>query len=311
DVDEELAAETGDEYDVPYTTDYRDIVSADIDCVVISVPNKFHNTIGVEAMESGKHVFCEKPLARNPEEGQEMVEAAAENDVTLKVGSNLRYFESVRKAKELLDESAIGDILFLRAWIGNDGEQLKDSWFADEELSGGGTFLDNGCHVLDISRWFLGEVKEGTGYVSTLHHPIDVEDNGFGLFQFDGGQTVSIQSSWTEWDDYMYMEIYGSDGSIKVDARMPNSKVTLSRTNGYRKVFDFSKLSPQSYDMEFDTHMQTLLDQREPEPSGFDGLRAVEMAHGIYEAAEEGRTVDLAPDQELRSFSTTVPLQDD
>lgn len=109
---------------------------------MISVPNKFHAPIAIGATENGKHVFCEKTMARNPDEWIKMVEAAIENDTFLKIGSNLRYFSRVQKAKKLLNNSKIGDILYIRGWIGNTGWQLNTSWFSDIELVGDGTFLD-------------------------------------------------------------------------------------------------------------------------------------------------------------------------
>lgn len=152
DVDEEKAKKTSKEFGVNYYTDFRELVGIEeIDSVIVCVPNKYHAPVTIEALNNGKHVFCEKPLARTPEEAKMMVEAAKENGVTLKVTSNLRYFPSVQKAKELLNE--IGDVLFFRGWIGNSGWQLE-SWFSNPDMIGGGTLLDNGCHLLDLCIWF-------------------------------------------------------------------------------------------------------------------------------------------------------------
>lgn len=303
DVRGERAKTVGERYGVEYFTDFNEVVNReDVECVVISVPNKFHAPISICAMENGKHVFCEKPMARNPEEAKRMVEASVKNEVCLKVGSNLRYFPSVQKAKELLDNSAIGEILFIRGWIGNSGWQLNNSWFSDIEMAGGGTFLDNGCHLLDIYRWFLGEVEECIGYVSRMYHSIDVEDNGFGIFKFRSGKYAFVQSSWTEWADYMYMEIYGTEGYIRIDDRNPNCKVILGKKDGYQQVYDYSRLPPQSYDVEFNEFMKALLNNSPPEPNGFDGLRAVQMAYGVYESARTGKKVKIWGEEEEKLF---------
>lgn len=303
DVQGEKAKAAGERYGVEYFTDFNKVINrGDVECVVISIPNKFHAPISIRAMENGKHVFCEKPMARNPEEAKRMVEASVKNEVCLKVGSNLRYFPSVQKAKELLDNSAIGEILFIRGWIGNSGWQLNNSWFSDIEIAGGGTFLDNGCHLLDICRWFLGEVEECIGYVSRMYHSIDVEDNGFGIFKFRNGKYAFVQSSWTEWADYMYMEIYGTEGYIRIDDRNPNCKVILGKKDGYQQIYDYSRLPPQSYDVEFNEFMNALLNNSPPEPNGFDGLRAVQMAYGVYESARTGKKVKIWGEEEEELF---------
>lgn len=296
DVEKEKAKATGKEFGVDYYTDFINITNRkDIDCIIISVPNKFHAKITINALTKGKHVLCEKPLARNPEEATRMVEAGLENNVYLKTSSNLRYFPSVQKAKELLDNHVIGDLLFIRGWIGNSGWQLNDSWFSNPDMSGGGTLLDNGSHLLDIYRWFLGEVTECTGYVTKMYHQIDrsLEDNAFGTFKFINGAHAFIQSSWTEWADYMYMEIYGTEGYIRVDDRIPICKVTHGKKGGEEIVYDYSKLPPQSYDIEFREYMKAILNKSHPIPTGFDGLRAVQMAHGIYKSSQTGRSVRL------------------
>ena len=293
DVNSELAKKVAQDFGVEAVEVGEAISKSDVDCVIVSVPNKFHPEIVIPALERGKHVWCEKPLARNPEEGWKMVEAAIKNDCFLKVGSNLRYFPSVQKGKELLDAEAIGEILFLRGWVGNSGWQLK-SWYSEVELIGGGTFLDNGVHLLDIYRWFLGEAVECIGYVSTAYWPVHpLEDNGMGIFKFENGCLAFLHSSWTEWADYMYMEIYGKEGYIKIDNRMPNCITILGRKDGSQEIFDFSRLPPKSYELEFNDFIKAIKENQQPSPSGFDGLRAVEMAFGVYESAKSGRSVSI------------------
>ncbi len=282
-----------------YYVDYREAIRrSDLDHVVVSVPNKFHHPVVIDILKCGKHVFCEKPLARNPDEAREMVKVASENGLFLKTSSNLRYFPSVQKAKELLDNSAIGESLFARGQIGNSGWATK-GWFSDPEMAGGGTFLDNGAHLLDIMRWFLGEVRECTGYITTKYWPIaPLEDNGMGIFIFNNDKMAFVHSSWTEWADYMYMEIYGKEGYIRIDNRVPNCIKTLAKKDGYQEIFDYSHLPPQSYCMEFNDYVNAIRNQRYPQPSGFDGLRAVQMAYGVYESARLGKRVTVWGDKE-------------
>jgi len=292
-----LAREVG----CDYSTGFHEAVKRnDVDCVIVATPNKFHAPITIEALKNRKHVLCEKPLARNPWEARAMVEAALKNGVFLKTGSNLRYFSNVRKAKELFDARAIGEPLFMRGWIGHDimkwtgyrsGEPKP--WFLDKDLMGGGTLLDNGVHILDLFRWFLGDFKSCFGYAQTLRLPIEAEDNGWGLFKAEDGRTAFVQCSWMEWSGYMYMEIYGTDGCVYVDNRRNLSKTVLGDREGTQQIFDYSTEPPRSYEVELKDYIQAIKEGQQPLASGYDGMKAVEMVHGIYESSRTGRIVDL------------------
>lgn len=294
DADPDLARRVAESIDCRAYADSAALVADPaIDCVIVSTPNKFHLDAALAALAAGKHVFLEKPLSRDPAEGRAIVEAALQHGRFLKVGSNLRYFPSVLKAKDLIDTGAVGEPLFLRGWVGNNGWQL-DSWFKDAEQIGGGAFLDNGCHLLDIARWLLGEVTECTGFVSTSHWPVGpLEDLGMGVFRFAGGQLATVQASWTEWQEYNFFEVYGRDGLVRVDNRMPHCTTTVRSRAGAETVWDYSDEPPTSFPAEMDDFLAALVAGRQPAPSGLDGLRAVQMSHGLYEASRTGRTVSL------------------
>ncbi len=294
DYNDVIARKVGEEVGCEYCSGWEGVVSRpDVDCVVVSVPNKFHRDIVIAALEAGKHVFCEKPLARNPIEAQEIVKAAERSRRFLKVGSNLRYFPSVLKAKELLDSGEIGEVLFARGWIGHSGWQIG-SWYSDAEIIGGGTLLDNGCHLLDLYRWFLGEVESCIGFVSTSLWPISpLEDNAMATFRFTNGKMAFLQSSWTEWVGYMYLEIYGTQGFLRIDNRGQSCITTLGKRDGQNTMFDYSEDPPMSYVLEFNDYVDAIASDRQPLPSGLDGLRAVQMAHAVYRSAQLGKEVKV------------------
>ena len=95
-------------------------------------------------------------MCRSLDEAKKIYEVTKNSKGVLQIGSNHRYFESVMFAKKLVDDGKIGEVLSFNGRIGNNGERLKNSWFWDKEVSGGGTLLDNGCHLLDLSRYFMG-----------------------------------------------------------------------------------------------------------------------------------------------------------
>lgn len=292
DVHKEYEERINDEFGCMFSTDYKKILSqTDVDCVIVSVQNIWHQKIVEYALTQNKHVWCEKPLARNPIEARHMVEIAKKSNVTLKTGANLRYFPSVKKAKELLDKKIIGETYYIRGWVGHSG-WVQDGWFADKDVAGGGTFLDNGSHMFDLTRWFLGEVKSCYGQIKKYHMTTNsVEDNGFGFFETIDGKIAVIQSSWTEWNGYMYMEIYGAMGYIYIDNRGKNCKTIHGNKQGKERVFDYSTYGQNSYKKEFDDYIRSLKNGENPQPSGHDGLRAVEMAWGVYESSLKGTKI--------------------
>ncbi len=311
DIREDLVRETAQLYGCDYHLDFRDVARRDdVDCVVISVPNGLHMEMAVAMLESRKHVFCEKPLARTAEEARRMVECALANGVTVKTGSNLRYFPSVIKAKEILQTGLIGKPLFARGWIGHEGWNVKGSWYSDPAIAGGGTLLDNGCHLFDLARWLLGEVVECVGMTQTRMWPIEPsEDNGMGILQAVDGTLIFIHASWTEWHGYMYLEIYGSQGSLRIDNRGSTCAVVIDRPREQPLRYDYSQLGPSSYRDEMRAYIKAVQSREVPEASGFDGLRAVQIATGIYESVRTGRRVKVygEAEEELRRLFQSHP----
>jgi predicted dehydrogenase len=266
------------------------LLDPNLDCVVVCTPNKMHPEIVTKALEHDRHVLCEKPLARNAEEARIMVNAAKKSKAFLKTGSNHRYFPNVIKAMELINTGYIGDPIFLRGYIGHNGELLKGRWFWDKDLAGGGTFLDNGCHLLDISRVLLGDFTECSGVVSTSFWPIaPLEDNGFGLFSNIQGKTAMVQSSWIEWYGYMYFEVYGTDGFVVVDSRRANKTLAGKKSDDHTTVYDYSDLQPRSHEAELIDFIDHINHNQQPSPSGEDGLRVLQMVDALYRSSREGQ----------------------
>lgn len=259
-----------------------------IDVVCICTPNKFHKDLIIRSLNSGKHVFCEKPLARNFKEAEEIFEVSKKSKAILQIASNHRFFESVLFAKKLVDKGTIGEVLSFTGRIGHNGERLKDSWFWDKEISGGGTLLDNGCHLLDLSRFFVGNFISGNGIVSnTYWKNISVEDTASGVFKTKDGKTASIFCSWRLLSGYFFFELNGSEGYVNVDGRFD--------THGGDKIFwstkkdgkfyseDFSHIKPNSYQLEIDNFVNNLKNGKPCSPNAKDALEVMRMIKFIYE----------------------------
>ena len=188
------------------------------DVVIAATPNKYLKKITLWSAQRKIHVLCEKPLGRNLHESIRMVEFAKENDIILKTGFNHRYHPAIFKAHNLVEEGAIGEIYFVRCVYGHGGRPgYEKEWRASKEMSGGGELLDQGVHVVDLFRWFIGDFDEAFGYVPTYYWNIEVEDNAFALFRTSKGKIASMHTSWTQWKNRFLFEIYGEAGYLIVD----------------------------------------------------------------------------------------------
>jgi predicted dehydrogenase len=293
DVVEEKARQLATEHGCrPFGAPEELLSMEEIDTVFICTPNLYHAPLAIEAMRNGKHVICEKPLARTPQEAERMVHEAQRRGLTLKVGANLRYFPSILRAREAATSGELGRLLFVRAFIGNDGWP-RNGWYADAKLAGGGCVLDNGCHAFDLIRWFLGEPDSCTGQVMNLRWKLEVEDNGIAIFTTAGGQLASVHSSWTEWNGYLLAEIYGAEGMVQVRNGTDTAETTVILRSGGRRHFDFSAEAPDSYNRELGAYLLARGNGDQPRPDGVDGLRAVEMASAVYASARLGKRVGV------------------
>jgi predicted dehydrogenase len=174
--------------------------------------------ITLAAIHAGKHVLVEKPAARFPQELEPVMVAADQMGVKVRVGFNHRYHRAIRKAKQLIDDGALGDLMFLRARYGHGGRVGYDKeWRSRPELSGGGELIDQGPHLIDLSRWFLSqEFVEVQGFAHTYYWDMPVDDNGFMLLKTANHQTAFLHVSCTEWKNLFSMEIYGRDGKLEI-----------------------------------------------------------------------------------------------
>jgi predicted dehydrogenase len=198
--------------------DWRELVwLPEVDVVVISTLHDSLAAITLAAIEAGKHILVEKPAARSAAELEPVMAAALEKGVKVHVGFNHRYHRSLRKAKEIFDSGALGELMFIRARYGHGGRIGYDKeWRAKPELSGGGELIDQGPHLIDLSRWFLGDFTEVQGFAHTFYWDMPVDDNGFMMLKTPKKQVAFLHASCTEWKNLFSMEIYGRVGKLDI-----------------------------------------------------------------------------------------------
>ena len=242
-----LAAEVGAQ---PAMSGEEVINSEDVDALVVATPHKFLSYLTLAALRAGKHVFCEKPLARNIDEADEVLEEikrltdpgcpGASPLLMVTVGYTLRHHPAVSQAWRWVKEGRIGTAFYILGRYGHGGRPgYEREWRADPEMGGGGELLDQGVHLIDLSRAFLGEFREVSGFTQCFCWGAsqgNVEDNAFLLLRTREGKIAALHASWTQWKNLFSFEIFGSDGSIAIDglggSYGPERMALVRRKNG-------------------------------------------------------------------------------
>ncbi len=190
----------------------------EVEAVILAVPHTFLAEMAVAALAAGKHVLSEKPGAISSEEMERISAAEKQSGRRYMIGFNHRFHAAFMEAKKLADAGAIGDLLFVRARYGFGGKPgYEKEWRFKKEMSGGGELIDQGVHMIDLARWFLGDFPKVEGYAENMFWKGGVEDNGFALLRTAKGNVASIHVSWTNWNWTHCFEIYGTDGYLVID----------------------------------------------------------------------------------------------
>ncbi|MGD6776412.1 Gfo/Idh/MocA family protein [Sutcliffiella horikoshii] len=214
DVNEETARMVGEKFGIANVYAHYADMFEHVDAVTICTPNKFHAEITIAALEAGLHVFCEKPMAMRPDECEAMMAAAEKSGKQLAIAYHYRFMKESVAAKRMVDADEIGRPIVARA----KGMRRRKvpGWgvFTNKELQGGGSLIDYGCHLLDLSLWLLGNPKPvevmGTTYneLSKMpgqvnqwgsfdHKTFEVDDHVTAYIKFEGGASLLFETSWS------------------------------------------------------------------------------------------------------------------
>ena len=207
----------------------------DLDGVVIATPNSFHKVQCIQAFEAGKHVFCQKPLARTAEEVWQIIGSAKEHDRLLDIDLSYRHVTAMTRIRDLLRQGEIGEVFAVDLTFHNAYGPDK-AWFYDPELSGGGCVLDLGIHMVDLGLWALDfpTVKDVSGRLYARGRRMrpnepTVEDHAVARIDFQGGATATVACSWR-----------GSHGvDAVIDATFHGIKGSLRMRNVNGSFWDF------------------------------------------------------------------------
>lgn len=271
--------------------DWRAVVQRpDVDLVVVATTNDSLAEIATGAVEAGKHVLVEKPAARSVAELDGLIDAAARHRRLVRVGFNHRYHPALLKAREVIDAGSLGDLMFVRGRYGHGGRIGYDrEWRADPQLSGGGELIDQGVHLIDLARWFLGDFPTVSGFAHTYFWQMAVDDNAFLTLRTGREQTAFLHVSCTEWKNLFSLEIYGRDGKLHVEGL--GGSYGVEKLAFYRMLpemgppdtttWEFPR-GDQSWALEFAEFLDDIRLGRTPSAGLADARAALAVVEDIY-----------------------------
>lgn len=283
--------------------DYQSLLNdPEIQAVSVCLPNAMHHPVTIAAAQAGKHVLCEKPISLSLTQAQEMIDACHQAGVILQTGHHLRTNPYAAQAHELIQSGALGRLTYLRLRQAHDwgGALTVRPSFGSLEHAGGGTLLDNGSHMMDLSRYFAGNVREVFARTATLGFDVEVEDTSVVSLQFESGALGVVENAWTAtgWEEGFW--IYGTRGALEYTNRTgtpemrhvfrssPGTTFTEIDATTYR----FAGLEPHARGVM--AFLQAIRGEREVVCTGEDGMEAVRLIQASYTSARLGQPVLLA-----------------
>lgn len=266
---------------------------AAVDAVIIATPHSFLAPLTRKALFAGKHVLCEKPAGISAREVETNSKLARKKKRIYMIGFNHRYHPAYQRAKELCHKGILGKLLNIRARYGFRGRPGYDKeWRFNKKISGGGQLMDQGMHLIDLVRHFLGEVSGVQGYAQNAYWGA-VDDNAFLVLKTKRGQVAQLHASWTEMDWTHCFEIFGEKGMLRIDGLDSRyggpERLTISLGNRKTGVFKtpttttFSKERKEdSFGRELAVFRDVIRKKTKEYPSGSDAVAALRIVEAVY-----------------------------
>jgi len=296
----ELAKERGEQLGAKVVTaDYREVLAReDVDAVDICLPHHLHAEVAVAAAEAGKHILVEKPIANTLEEADAMIEAARRAGVVLMVAHNERYMPVYRKAKELIEQGALGRIFLARADHNQFVQVGQRHWLKSKEAAGGGALIGSGIHRVDILRWLVGEI------VKVWHRQVavperfsdEVEAASVTLFEFANGAIGELTCNWSAYAApsapwYELLWIYGTEGSLHNVGGLFVASEKVPEWQG--KFVQLPLPEEDSFVNEIRHFGECIREGKTPLTNGEEARKSLAVVIAAYQAAERNEGVSV------------------
>ena len=299
DRDLEKVSRVAQKFGIPNASNRFDDLLADesLDAIDICTPNYLHAPMAVAALEAGKHVLCERPLARSGDEAAQMVKASKKADRTLMCSVQHRFRADAQLLKKFVDKGDLGTVFLAKAgWLRQRTQWDSDEWRRRMKESGGGVVLDLGFQTLDLSLWVLGNpaVESVTASIHRAKKG-EVEDSATAFLRLDSGATLTMELTWglLMEKDFAFLNLFGSGGAallnpLRLHKGMHGTLVNVTPTtdpgrNAYK----------QSLDAQIDHFVESMRKGTRPMGHAEEILPVMQLMDAIYRSAETGKEVKL------------------
>lgn len=274
--------------------DYRDLLALDLDIVSICTPTALHCEATMEALAAGKHVLLEKPIATTVAAAERMIEAERQSGKRLLVGMTHRFYPEIRKAKRIVEDGGIGDIVMVRDCIlEHFGFVNSPRWYLTPESAGGGTVLSSGVHLVDRVMWFLGaQPTSVSGYAGNKLLGQPVEDSAQMSLGFPGGQSAQIMFGLLSEPHPLVcdLELIGTRGSIVVHT-WQGYEYRSAAGSGYHASYT-TETHPEKVLAGMCAEVEELCaaihQNRHPSPTAEESTRPLRVIAAFYDAVASG-----------------------
>jgi predicted dehydrogenase len=288
------------------------IADPGIDIIDICTPNRYHAPLAIAALEAGKHVLCEKPLAPTPAEIRQMIQARDKSGKLLMTAQHFRFEGSAKALKAEIDGGALGEVYHARSWMLRRSAAPTRPGFIQKQHSGGGPCIDIGVHILDLTLWMMGHPQPvsvtGVTQAKLAHQPgafsnwggpipntFDVEDFAAAFVRFRNGATLVLEVSWllhhkTTGED-MQMWLYGDKGG----SHWPSNELltTNNKTRQHMNTQLVNAESGEAHARECVAFAEAIANGKPSPVPAEQSLDVITILDALYRSAEAGREIQL------------------
>lgn len=276
--------------------DWQKVVqNPDVDVILVATTHDWLARITLAAVEAGKHVLVEKPAGRRPEELEPVIAAAARKRRWVAVGFNHRFHPALQKARQIVDSGVLGPLTTIRGRYGHGAHLGYDrEWRSDPAIAGGGELIDQGMHLIDLSRWFLGEFTQVTGFTASYFWQRPVEDNAFLLLRTAEDHAAWLHVNCAEWKNMFSFEIFGRDGKLQIDGL--GGSYGVERLTYYKMLPEMGPpetfmweypFEDRSWGLEFEAFVHAIETGTPPPASLQDAKAALDIVDQVYRMNEK------------------------
>jgi len=283
--------------------DYRRLLEdPEIHIVTVATISGIRPKIALDALDAGKHVILEKPMALSTREAYEIIKKSEEKRLKVAVCHQLRFMPHIMKLKEEIDSGAFGKLVHASAsmrWNRNDVYYSSSPWRGTWEYDGG-AFMNQAIHVIDLMLWLMGSAERVYAETGTFLKKIEAEDAGAAVIRFKSGTIGTIEASVCVYPENLEetLGIFGEKGTVLIGGKALN-KVEVWNIKG-KPLYELAEIPPNLHTMLYEDMADAVLNDRQPLINAREGKRAVELVLSIYKSALTKKPIDMP----LGDFST-------